>query len=206
MESGLDNNRGDFVPLLGIAKGLGPLYSIVSAWMPSGTLHSFLKNAGKEYSFGQRVSILHGIGSCLEYLHSNLNLRGNITSNNILIDEKRNPHLTDIGLSSAYFLRRSINPGALRWAAPELFDDECKPKLSTNVYSFGCVMLEVLSGKIPWDGKPESVVIRVSELHAQHEEYLLRILDKFNISSEHWTQEPKYHTSRRMDLTRKVSF
>ncbi|KAF8438558.1 kinase-like domain-containing protein [Boletus edulis BED1] len=164
----LDFDHQNIVPLLGVTKWHGPLDAIVSAWMPNGTLHSFLKDAGKTHTLVQRFSILRGIASCLEYLHSILVLHGDLTSCNILIDEECKPRITDFGLSSAlgklqpgmtYLNRCSTDPGAIRWAAPELFDDECKPKPSVDVYSFGCIMLEVLSGKIPWEGRPERVVI-----------------------------------------------
>lgn len=56
--SRLDCDHQNIVPLLGIAKGFGPLDAIVSAWMPNGTLHSFLKDAGKVYTPQQRLSIV----------------------------------------------------------------------------------------------------------------------------------------------------
>ncbi|KAF8130279.1 kinase-like domain-containing protein, partial [Boletus edulis] len=170
----LDFDHQNIVPLLGVTKGFGPLDAIVSTWMPNGTLHSFLKDAGKKHILVQRLSILHEIASCLEYLHSLPVVHGDLTSCNILIDEEHKPRLTDFGLSSAlgrlqpgmtYLNRCSTDPGAIRWAAPELFDDECELKPSADVYSFGCIMLEVLSGYIPWQDKPERVVIGLKIVH-----------------------------------------
>ena len=95
----------------------------------------------------------------------------------MLIDEEQNARISDFGLACtvgrlqpglSYLQRLSSgtnNPGAARWAAPERLSG-CKPHPSGDMYSFGCVMFEViirfdmwattdclhqvLSGDIPW--------------------------------------------------------
>ena len=73
----------------------------------------------------------------------------------MLIDEEHNPRISDFGLACtvgrlqpglSYLQRLSSstsNPGAQRWAAPERLSG-CKPHPSGDMYSFGCVMFEVI--------------------------------------------------------------
>ncbi|KAG6370817.1 hypothetical protein JVT61DRAFT_11028 [Boletus reticuloceps] len=55
------------VPLLGVTHGFGPTLAAVSPWMANGTLHSFLKNKGQTLSIVERLKLVHGIGSGLDY-------------------------------------------------------------------------------------------------------------------------------------------
>jgi serine/threonine protein kinase len=73
------------------------------------------------------------------------------TQNNILIDENGNTLVADHGililcaeLHGTSYIRSNV-----RWAAPENFqvpeDDESisSPQLASDIYSFGCIMLQV---------------------------------------------------------------
>ena len=72
-----------------------------------------------------------------------------------MIDEEQNAQISDFGLActvgslqpSLACLQRlssgTNNPGAARWAAPEQLSG-CKPHPSGDMYSFGCVMFEVI--------------------------------------------------------------
>jgi len=73
---------------------------------------------------------------------------------NIMIDEGENARLIDFGLSSiirplldqSHLVITSIRPGAIRYAAPELLtsdDFRDLPSEKVDIYSFGCVMLQV---------------------------------------------------------------
>jgi len=74
---------------------------------------------------------------------------------NILIDKRGHARLIDFGLSTitqpllgqSHLAATSIRPGAIRYAAPELVLSENGRDLGspekTDIYSFGCVMLQV---------------------------------------------------------------
>lgn len=93
-------------------------------------------------------------------VHSVPVVHGDITGANILIDEGGQVKLIDFGLSSvvlplfgqSHLAATSIHAGAIRYAAPELLSDDVGDLLleKTDIYSFGCVMLQILSGRHPW--------------------------------------------------------
>lgn len=94
-----------------------------------------------------------GTACGLSHLHNNLNMvHGNLTSNNILLDENLNPKIADIGLFRLMTPAANSNAiaaaAALGYRAPELHNMK-KASTKTDVYSFGVIMLELLTGKSP---------------------------------------------------------
>jgi len=100
-----------------------------------------------------RLSIAMGVSRGLSYLHNNLSvIHGNVTSNNVLLDENLNPKVADFGLSR--LMTPAANSNAIAAAAalgywpPELPNMK-KTSTKTDMYSFGVIMLELLTGKSP---------------------------------------------------------
>lgn len=69
-----------------------------------------------------------------------------------MIDADGRARLTDFGLSSVvdasegltYLALTARRPGAIRWVAPELCTGEDDPPTFwSDIYSYGCVMLQV---------------------------------------------------------------
>jgi len=180
----------NLVPLLGVATIFGQMPDVVFPWMLHGTLHSFLKS--RTLPLMDRLQWVHGIGSGLEYLHSNNMFHGDLHSGNILVDEDQTPRISDFGLACTIekvqpgltYLQRlsnTNNPGSARWAAPERLDGS-KPHPSGDIYSFGCIMFEVLSGEVPWKDKTDWKVVALKltthELPSRPERGIIR--------NEHW--------------------
>ncbi|KAG2053181.1 kinase-like protein, partial [Suillus hirtellus] len=80
------------------------------------------------------------------------------TQNNILINETGDTFMADHGilifcaeLHGTSYIRSNV-----QWAAPENFqvteDEESisSPQLALDIYSFGCIMLQVFTGKVPY--------------------------------------------------------
>ncbi|KAJ7735514.1 kinase-like domain-containing protein [Mycena metata] len=149
------------VPLLGITYDFGTSLSMVSPWLAKGTLHTYLVSGEFQLRYLRRL--LADIARGLSYLHSQDVIHGDLHPANILIADDGRAQLTDFGLSmilpefegTSYMTNSSIR-GAVRWAAPEVFHTHSNGDTSLNVstmsdvYSFGGIIYQVLSGDIPF--------------------------------------------------------
>ncbi|XP_075493351.1 protein STRUBBELIG-RECEPTOR FAMILY 6-like [Primulina tabacum] len=125
---------------------------LVYEFHKNGSLYEFL-HLSDEYSkpltWNTRVKIALGTARALEYLHEVCSpsvIHKNFKSANIILDLEFNPHLSDCGLAS---LVREPDQ-ASGYSAPEVA--LCgKYTLKSDIHSFGVVMLELLSGRKPFD-------------------------------------------------------
>ncbi|KAG2118261.1 kinase-like domain-containing protein [Suillus cothurnatus] len=149
----------NLLPLLGFSHGFGPLPAMVSPWIHNGSLTTYLDHQFTELTIEQKLRILRQVAAAISYLHSEGVVHGNLTANNILIDSNHNAYVADHGiltmcseLSGTSYIRSDV-----RWAAPELFEPPENEESSTpppqpagDIYSFGCVMLQVMTGRPPY--------------------------------------------------------
>ncbi|XP_043707581.1 protein STRUBBELIG-RECEPTOR FAMILY 6-like [Telopea speciosissima] len=130
----------------------------------NGSLHDFL-HLSDEYSkpltWNSRVKIALGTARALEYLHEVCSpsvVHKNFKSANILLDMELSPHLSDCGLANFIpnadqVLNHDMGSG---YSAPEVaMSGQYTTK--SDMYSFGVVMLELLTGRKPFDSlRPRS--------------------------------------------------
>lgn len=149
------------VTLHGTVSGFGTLPALVSTWMHNGALSGYLERTS--LTMGQKLKLLKQVVDGLRYLHEQKVIHGDLTSTNVVIDRDGNAFLTDFGLSVAlsegdksYYNTHSN--AAIRWLAPELTGspepesdfDFTKPNSQSDIFSLGCIMLHVFSGKLPF--------------------------------------------------------
>ncbi|KAM0952386.1 putative protein kinase RLK-Pelle-SD-2b family [Dioscorea sansibarensis] len=127
---------------------------LVFDYMPSGSLdsHLFGSNA-KVLDWSTRYRIALGIARGLEYLHEKCReciIHCDIKPENILLDAEFNPKVADFGL--AKLLGREFSHvltsmrGTIGYLAPEWISGlAITPK--ADVFSFGLMLLEIISGK-----------------------------------------------------------
>jgi len=165
---------------MGIAFGFGLTIALVAPWAENGTLTDHLEKRWSTITTAEQLSLLDDIASGLSYLHSytiNPITHGDLTGSNVLILRNMTACIADFGLSSmlgdlqagkTYLAATAMYPGAVRWTAPELLEsDDLQPTTLSDIYSLGSIMLQVLSGKVPWhEIKREVVIIR--EIHQGH--------------------------------------
>ncbi|XP_077567089.1 interleukin-1 receptor-associated kinase 4 [Stigmatopora nigra] len=139
----------------------GPVPCLVYAFMPNGSLLDRLACFGgsSPLSWQQRCLIANGTAAALEYLHSMHHVHRDVKSANILLDENLVAKMSDFGLTRASAKRTATTVmterivGTCAYMAPEALRGEITPK--SDVFSFGVVLLELLSGLSPADENRE---------------------------------------------------
>ncbi|KAE8678341.1 putative inactive receptor kinase [Hibiscus syriacus] len=126
---------------------------LVYDYMPMGSLSALLhgnKGAGRTpLNWDIRSGIALGAACGIEYLHSrgpNVS-HGNIKSSNILLTKSYEARVSDFGLADIVGPSSSPNR-VLGYKAPEV-TDPLKVSQKADVYSFGVLLLELLTGKAP---------------------------------------------------------
>ncbi|KAJ7278948.1 TKL/TKL-ccin protein kinase [Mycena rebaudengoi] len=156
--------------LIGTVSDFGPYDSMVCPWLEQGSVSKYMERHGDLLSMTDRLQLLCEVADGLSYLHANSIVHGDLTGSNILIDDDGKAKLCDFGLSSIVVefcgtaSLTSCIGGAVRWADASLYtlstedDNEDAdaerpaPAITTrsDIYSFGSVTLEILSGRVPY--------------------------------------------------------
>ncbi|KAG0583517.1 hypothetical protein KC19_3G143200 [Ceratodon purpureus] len=127
---------------------------LVYEYMPNGSLGDLLHSTkAPSLSWETRYKIAVGAAMGLQYLHHDCKpqiLHRDIKSNNILLDLDYEAHLGDFGISKfvepAVSRDSSTIAGSLGYIAPEYaFSTRVDEK--SDIYSFGVVLLELVTGK-----------------------------------------------------------
>uniref|UniRef100_A0A673KCE0 Interleukin-1 receptor-associated kinase 4 n=1 Tax=Sinocyclocheilus rhinocerous TaxID=307959 RepID=A0A673KCE0_9TELE len=130
---------------------------LVYEFMPGGSLLERLACAdgASALSWLSRCCISAGAARGLQYLHHNNHIHRDVKSGNILLDEDFVPKISDFGLTraSANHSCSTVMTGRIvgttAYMAPEALRGEITPK--SDIFSFGVVLLEILSGLPPVD-------------------------------------------------------
>ncbi|KAG1750216.1 kinase-like domain-containing protein [Suillus lakei] len=162
--------HSNILKFMGTTRNFGPSEALVAPWVVNGTLTSFLNQNNESLALPDLLLLLRDIAAGLDYLHAfsitvdghvhcNPMVHGDLTGSNVLIGSDGTAYLADFGLSGILtkltgmtYLEKNCCPGALRWTAPELLSEEELVAVTTqgDIYSFGSIMLQVLTGKVPW--------------------------------------------------------
>ncbi|KAI7729021.1 hypothetical protein M8C21_024566 [Ambrosia artemisiifolia] len=138
--------------------------AIVYEFMPNGSLDRWLHNPQSDLhqlSLIQRVSIVLDVAYAVDYLHHHAGqtiVHCDIKPSNVLLDEDMVAHVGDFGLSkilqSEYQHRYNSSSAGIRgtigYAAPE-YGVGSKVSKNADMYSYGIMMLEMMTRKKPTD-------------------------------------------------------
>ncbi|KAG1870673.1 kinase-like domain-containing protein [Suillus subalutaceus] len=196
----------NILKFMGTTRDFGPSEALVAPWIVNGNLTSFLSQNNENLGLRDRLLLLRDIAAGLNYLHTftvdidgyNLNavIHGDLTGTNVLVDGDRRAYLADFGLSGTltqfpgmtYLAKTSCHPGALRWTAPELLSAEEVTSASavttqSDIYSFGSIVLQVLTGNIPW---PHLINVAAILRKVIFEEETHPRPDDNRVTDQHW--------------------
>lgn len=142
-------------------------------------------------SWLSRCSISAGTARGLRYLHQNNHIHRDVKSGNILLDEDFVPKISDFGLTraSANHTCSTVMTGRIvgttAYMAPEALRGEITPK--SDIFSFGVVLLEILSGLPPVDESRDPKLLMEMKDEIDDEE--LSLEDFIDKKMEGWRME-----------------
>ncbi|KZV37202.1 inactive leucine-rich repeat receptor-like protein kinase [Dorcoceras hygrometricum] len=112
-----------------------------------------LSEALRGLSLDSRLKIASGIAKALKYLHCHCSSKiiiGDISTKKIMVDEKGEAHLRlNFQRINASADNKCLN--SLAYVAPEAKDSKVVPTQKSDIYGFGLLLIELLTGKSPAD-------------------------------------------------------
>ncbi|EOY05017.1 Leucine-rich receptor-like protein kinase family protein [Theobroma cacao] len=143
---------------------------LVTEYAPNGNLQTKLHErigSAPPLSWSNRFKIILGTAKGLAHLHHSFRppiIHYNIKPSNILLDENSNPKISDFGLARLLMkLERHVISNrfqsALGYVAPELACQSLRVNEKCDVYGFGVLILELVTGRRPVEYGEDNVVI-----------------------------------------------
>ncbi|KAG9049804.1 hypothetical protein FS837_009104, partial [Tulasnella sp. UAMH 9824] len=127
---------------------------LISTYITNGNLFQFIRNVPLDSPL--RIKLMADTAQGLAYLHVKGICHGDIKPANILVTDEGNAVIADFGLSrladnteSGLTTIKTIKR-SLRYWAPELLEEGARHTLQSDVWAFGSVMMEVLTGILPY--------------------------------------------------------
>ncbi|KXN91801.1 Serine/threonine-protein kinase HT1 [Leucoagaricus sp. SymC.cos] len=124
---------------------------IISPWMENGDLSQYLKDNPDT----SREPLLYDVISGLEYLHQLDIVHSDLKAKNVLVSEIKRAMLADFGISrisrTLPTTSTNVTAGTANWMAPELLlHEKPSPTRESDVWAFGCLCYEAVTGLIPF--------------------------------------------------------
>ena len=135
---------------------------LIMPYCSGGSLFSVLSTkvsaTGEGFSSSELYPLLVEVAAGLAHLHGNNIIHHDIKPDNVLLDGQGHCLLTDFGISSG--LRNTITRAtgtasslSVAYAAPERFDARPRMSRESDVFSFGVMLYELVTGEAPWMGQ-----------------------------------------------------
>ena len=163
---------------------------IVMAYMRGGTLADRIDQSQGGLQDEETIRLLDLIANGLDYAHSKDIVHRDLKPNNILMDEQNNPYIADFGLAKftegKLELTNTMMTGTAAYMAPEIAQSGKSTKRS-DIYALGIILFEMLTGKVPFQGKTPYKVLsahlhqpipKIHELRPDLPEVMQIVIDK----------------------------
>ncbi|ONM33337.1 hypothetical protein Zm00014a_018805 [Zea mays] len=136
---------------------------IVTEFLPRGSLFRLLQRSATKLGVRRHVHMALDIARGMNYLHHSSPpiIHRDLKSSNLLVDKNWTVKVADFGLSRLKretFLTTKTGKGTPQWMAPEVLRNEPSDEKS-DVYSYGVILWELVTQKIPWENLNSMQVI-----------------------------------------------
>ncbi|KAM0879699.1 hypothetical protein ACQ4PT_034066 [Festuca glaucescens] len=129
-----------------------PRLCIVTEFMSGGSVYDYLHKHKGAFKLPALVGVAIDVSKGMNYLHQNNIIHRDLKTANLLMDENGMVKVADFGVARVKVQSgvMTAETGTYRWMAPEVI--EHKPyDHKADVFSFGILMWELLTGKIPYE-------------------------------------------------------
>lgn len=168
---------------------------IIMEYVSGCTLKEYIQHHGNQVSVQEAVKIVVAIAEGLEHAHMMGIVHCDIKPHNILITDSGRIKVTDFGIAraintAATMMYTNSVMGSAHYISPEQASGK-SINVSTDIYSLGVVLYELLTGEVPFRGEtPVSVAlqhvrdrvlaprIKNPQIPAQLEQVVLTALEK----------------------------
>ncbi|KAI5075351.1 hypothetical protein GOP47_0009427 [Adiantum capillus-veneris] len=147
-----------------------PNLSIVTEFLPRGSLYRLIHRSNSQIDERRRMRMALDVARGMNYLHNSspVIVHRDLKSPNLLVDKNWVVKVCDFGLSRMKpntFLSSKSTAGTPEWMAPEVLRNEPSNEKS-DVYSFGVILWELATLQQPWASmNPMQVVGAVGFQH-----------------------------------------
>ncbi|XP_052463032.1 mitogen-activated protein kinase kinase kinase 13 isoform X1 [Carassius gibelio] len=178
-----------------------PCYCIIMEYCAQGQLYEVLR-AGRKITPRLLVDWASGIASGMNYLHLHKIIHRDLKSPNVLVTQNDNMKISDFGTSkelSDKSMKMSF-AGTVAWMAPEVIRNEPVSE-KVDIWSFGVVLWELLTGEIPYKDVDSSAIIWGVGSNSLHLPVPSTCPDGFKIlMKQTWQSKPRNRPSFRQIL------
>ncbi|XVF42115.1 hypothetical protein PTKIN_Ptkin01aG0334100 [Pterospermum kingtungense] len=147
-----------------------PNLSIITEFLPRGSLYKILHRPHSQIDEKRRIKMALDVARGMNCLHTSIPtiVHRDLKSPNLLVDKNWTVKVCDFGLSRLKhntFLSSKSTAGTPEWMAPEVLRNEPSNE-KCDVYSFGVILWELATLRLPWNGmNPMQVVGAVGFQH-----------------------------------------
>ncbi|KAE8724925.1 mechanosensitive ion channel protein 6-like [Hibiscus syriacus] len=129
-----------------------PNLFIITEFMSGGSVYDYLHKHKGVFKLPTLLKVAIDVSKGMDYLHQNNIIHRDLKAANLLMDENEVVKVADFGVARVKTQSgvMTAETGTYRWMAPEVI--EHKPyDHKADVFSFGIVLWELLTGKIPYE-------------------------------------------------------
>ncbi|KAI3873453.1 hypothetical protein MKW98_008105, partial [Papaver atlanticum] len=138
-----------------------PNFYIVTEFMSGGSVHDFLHHHGGVFELPSLLKTAIGISKAMNHMHQKRIIHRDLRTENLLMDEDQVVKVAEFGVARVQARSGAMTPetGTYRWMAPEVI--QRKPyNHKADVFSFGILLWELLTGELPYGNLTAGQVIR----------------------------------------------
>ena len=132
----------------------------IMSYVEGGSLGDLLLKE-KKLSTEKALEIASKLLSALSEVHNKGIIHRDLKPDNVLLDESGEPILIDFGIArveSAQTTKGNTYLGSYRYSSPEQLDASPNLNHTSDIYSLGIMLFELITGKPPYEGSDNSLI------------------------------------------------